>query len=125
MLFFAVLFGLALAKFGESGPPVVLEFIDHLSHIFFTIIGWIMRLAPLGALGAMAYIVGQYGIGSLSSYGKLIAACYAAALLFIGVLAVVARLFAGSTSGGSSSTSRTNCSWLSAPPPPRWYCRAS
>ncbi len=95
VLFFAVLFGLALAKFGESGPPVVLEFIDHLSHIFFTIIGWIMRLAPLGALGAMAYIVGQYGIGSLGSYGKLIAACYAAALLFIGVLAVIARIFAG------------------------------
>ena len=43
VLFFAVLFGLALAKFGEKGPPIILDFIDHVSHIFFTIIGWIMR----------------------------------------------------------------------------------
>ena len=95
VLFFAVLFGLALAKLGESRPPVILEFVDHMSHIFFTIIGWIMRLAPLGAFGAMAYIVGQYGIGSLSSYGKLIAACYLAAVLFILVLALIAWVFAG------------------------------
>jgi aerobic C4-dicarboxylate transport protein len=95
VLFFAVLFGLALAKFGESGPPVILEFVDHLSHIFFTVIGWVMRLAPLGAFGAMAYIIGQYGIGSLASYGKLIAACYLAAVLFILILAVIARVFAG------------------------------
>jgi aerobic C4-dicarboxylate transport protein len=95
VLFFAVLFGLALAKLGEKGPPVILEFVDHMSHIFFTIIGWIMRLAPLGAFGAMAYIIGQYGIGSLASYGKLIGACYAAALLFILILAVIAQLFAG------------------------------
>ncbi|AWT55343.1 C4-dicarboxylate transporter DctA [Mycolicibacterium smegmatis] len=95
VLFFAVLFGLGLAKFGEHGPPVVLEFIDHLSHIFFTVIGWIMRLAPLGAFGAMAYIIGQYGIGSLGSYAKLIAACYVAAALFIVILAVVTKVFAG------------------------------
>ncbi|MEN4474903.1 C4-dicarboxylate transporter DctA [Mycolicibacterium cosmeticum] len=95
VLFFAVLFGLALAKFGESGPPVILEFVDHLSHIFFTVIGWVMRLAPLGAFGAMAYIIGQYGIGSLASYGKLIAACYLAAVLFILILALIVRVFAG------------------------------
>ncbi|MEE6165462.1 MULTISPECIES: C4-dicarboxylate transporter DctA [unclassified Mycolicibacterium] len=95
VLFFAVLFGLALAKFGESGPPVILEFVDHMSHIFFTIIGWVMRLAPLGAFGAMAYIIGQYGIASLASYGKLIAACYLAAVLFIVILAVIAKVFAG------------------------------
>ncbi|MGO4615437.1 C4-dicarboxylate transporter DctA [Nocardia sp. 2YAB30] len=95
VLFFAVLFGLALAKFGEHGPPVILEAVDHIGRIFFTIIGWIMRLAPLGAFGAMAYIVGQYGLSSLGSYGKLIACCYGAALLFLLVLAVVARMFAG------------------------------
>jgi aerobic C4-dicarboxylate transport protein len=95
VLFFAVLFGLALAKLGEKGPPVVLEFVDHMSHAFFTIIGWIMRLAPLGAFGAMAYIIGQYGIGSLASYGKLIGACYFAAVLFILVLGVIAHVFAG------------------------------
>ncbi|MBI3212968.1 MAG: C4-dicarboxylate transporter DctA [Mycobacterium sp.] len=95
VLFFAVLFGLALAKFGEKGPPVILEFVDHMSHIFFTIIGWIMRLAPLGAFGAMAYIIGQYGLASLGSYATLIAACYLAAALFILVLAVIAKVFAG------------------------------
>ncbi len=71
------------------------ELVDRLSHLFFTIIGWIMRLAPLGALGAMAYIVGQYGIASLGSYGKLIAACYLAAVLFILILAAIVRYFAG------------------------------
>ena len=95
VLFFAVLFGLALAKFGESGPPLIFDLVDHLSHIFFTVIGWVMRLAPLGAFGAMAYIIGQYGIGSLASYGKLIAACYLAALLFILILAVIVKVFAG------------------------------
>ena len=95
VLFFAVLFGLALAKLGEKGPPVVLEFVDQMSRIFFTIIGWVMRLAPLGAFGAMAYIIGQYGIGSLASYGKLIGACYLAAALFILILAGIARIFAG------------------------------
>ncbi|SIS07349.1 C4-dicarboxylate transporter DctA [Williamsia sterculiae] len=95
VLFFAVLFGLALAKLGEKGPPVVLELVDHLSNIFFTIIGWIMRLAPLGAFGAMAYIIGQYGIGSLASYGKLIGACYLAAVLFILILGAVAWFLAG------------------------------
>jgi aerobic C4-dicarboxylate transport protein len=95
VLFFAVLFGLALAKLGERGAPVLLESIDHLSNAFFTIIGWVMRLAPIGAFGAMAFIVGQYGVATLASYGKLIAACYLAAFLFILILAVVARLFAG------------------------------
>jgi len=95
VLFFAVLFGLALAKLGERGAPVLLESIDHLSNAFFTIIGWVMRLAPIGAFGAMAFIVGQYGVATLSSYGKLIASCYLAAFLFILILAVVAKVFAG------------------------------
>jgi aerobic C4-dicarboxylate transport protein len=95
VLFFAVLFGLALAKFGEHGPPVVFEMIEHLSSIFFTIIGWIMRLAPLAAFGAMAYIIGQYGISSLGSYAKLIAACYLGAALFILILAAICRFVAG------------------------------
>lgn len=95
VLFFAVLFGLALAKFGEHGPPVIFEFIEHLSSIFFTIIGWIMKLAPLGAFGAMAYIIGQYGISSLGSYAKLIAACYLAAAMFILILGAIASFLVG------------------------------
>ncbi|MFZ2242073.1 MAG: C4-dicarboxylate transporter DctA [Gordonia amarae] len=94
VLFFAVLFGLALAKIG-SKAQVVVSLIDQASELFFTIIGWIMRLAPIGAFGAMAYIVGQYGLSSLASYGKLIACCYLAAVLFILVLGVIAWFFAG------------------------------
>ncbi|MGV9824141.1 C4-dicarboxylate transporter DctA [Gordonia sp. NPDC003429] len=95
VLFFAVLFGLALAKLGEKGPPIILEFIDQSSHIFFTMIGWIMKLAPVGAFGAMAFVVGQYGLSSLASYGRLIGCCYLAAILFILVLAAIVRIFAG------------------------------
>jgi aerobic C4-dicarboxylate transport protein len=95
VLFLAVLFGLALAKLGEQRPPAILEFVDHISGLFFTIIGWVMRLAPLSVFGAMAYIIGQYGLGSLASYAKLIAACYLAAVLFILILATIAWFFAG------------------------------
>ena len=95
VLFFAVLFGLALAKFGEHGPPVVFEMIEHLSSLLFTIIGWIMKLAPLAAFGAMAYIIGQYGIASLGSYAKLIGACYLGAALFILVLGAIVWFLAG------------------------------
>lgn len=95
VLFVAVFFGVALAKFGENGPPVILEGIDHVSRIFFIMIGWIMKLSPLGAFGAMSYIVGQYGLKSLGSYGKLIGCCYLAAVLFLFVLAAIARVFAG------------------------------
>ncbi len=94
VLFFAVFFGLALSKLGSS-VPVVVSLVDQTSHVFFTIIGWIMKAAPIGAFGAMAYIVGQYGLSSLASYGKLIACCYVAAALFILVLAAIARIFAG------------------------------
>jgi aerobic C4-dicarboxylate transport protein len=48
VLFFAVLFGLALAKLGEHGPPVVFRVVEQTSHAFFTIVGWVMKLAPLG-----------------------------------------------------------------------------
>ncbi len=94
VLFFAVLFGLAMAKFAARSRTLY-TVIDQTSHIFFAIIGWIMKLAPLGAFGAMAYIIGQYGIGSLASYGKLIACCYLAAVLFILILGVIVRVFAG------------------------------
>lgn len=96
VLFFAVFFGLALAKLRETTvEPIVSRIIDQLSQIFFTIIGWIMKAAPLAAFGAMAYIIGQYGLASLGSYAKLIACCYLAALLFIAILGVIVKVFAG------------------------------
>lgn len=85
VLLFSILFGLALARFGEKARPLV-DIIDQLSHVLFNIIGIIMRAAPVGAFGAMAFTVGQYGIGSLVSLGKLMACVYVTCLLFVFVV---------------------------------------
>lgn len=96
VLLFSVLFGVALAAFAEhSGPSLVLKMLDELTQIIFRVVGYVMKLAPLGAFGAMAFIVGQYGLSSLSAFGMLIAACYAAAILFCLVLVVIAKVGAG------------------------------
>lgn len=97
VLFLAVFFGLALTKFRETnaGAESVLTAVRTLSGILFVMIAWIMRWAPLATFAAMAYIIGEYGLSSLASFAKLIAACYGAGLLFIGVLAVIARVYLG------------------------------
>ncbi|MGH3950660.1 MAG: C4-dicarboxylate transporter DctA [Pseudonocardiaceae bacterium] len=95
VLFFAVFFGIALAVIGNKKAPIVFEFVDQMQQVIFKIMGWIMRVAPLGAFGAMAFIIGQYGISTLGTYAKLIGACYAAAVLFTLILAVVARVYVG------------------------------
>jgi aerobic C4-dicarboxylate transport protein len=82
VLFFSVLFGLALLHFGEKGRMLV-GLIDEFSHALFAVVGMIMRVAPIGAFGAMAFTIGQYGIGTLFSLGKLMACFYATCLLFV------------------------------------------
>jgi aerobic C4-dicarboxylate transport protein len=82
VLLFSVLFGVALAMVKDAGKPV-LDFIDGTSHVLFRIVGMVMRLAPIGAFGAMAFTVGKYGVGSLLSLGKLMACFYATSLLFV------------------------------------------
>jgi len=92
VLLFAVLFGFALHRFGGRGTPVF-DFIEKFSHVLFTIVGFIMKLAPLGAFGAMAFTIGKYGLGSLLQLGQLMATFYATCLIFIFVvLGVIARL---------------------------------
>jgi aerobic C4-dicarboxylate transport protein len=92
VLLFSVLFGFALHALGGRGS-VVLGLVESFSRVLFGIVAIIMRLAPIGAFGAMAFAIGRYGIGTLVSLGKLMACFYATCLLFIfGVLAVVARL---------------------------------
>jgi aerobic C4-dicarboxylate transport protein len=92
VLLFAVLFGFALQRLGARGSPM-LNFIDALSQVLFGIVGVVMKLAPLGAFGAMAFTVGKYGFGSLLSLGKLMTCFYITCLLFIfGALGLVARL---------------------------------
>lgn len=91
VLFFSILFGVALSRFGPKGRPI-LAFIDRISHIFFEIIRIIMYVAPVGAFGAMAFTVGKYGIGSLFSLGKLMACVYITCILFVViVLGSIAR----------------------------------
>jgi aerobic C4-dicarboxylate transport protein len=82
VLFFSVLFGVALAAMRAAGKPV-LDFVDGLSHVLFRIVGIVMRVAPLGAFGAMAFTIGKFGIGTLLSMGKLIACFYATSLTFV------------------------------------------
>ena len=70
VLLIAVLFGFALHRFGGRGT-MVFDMIEKTSHVLFTIVGYIMKLAPIGAFGAMAFTIGKYGLGSLFSLGKL------------------------------------------------------
>ncbi len=92
VLLFSVLFGFALHKFGGRGT-MVFDFIEKFSHVLFDIVGIIMKVAPIGAFGAMAFTIGKYGVGSLFSLGKLMGSFYLTCLLFIFVvLGTVARL---------------------------------
>ena len=85
VLLFSVFFGLALLGFGEKGKGLI-SFLDQLGHVLFAIIGMIMRFAPIGAFGAMAFTIGEYGIGTLFSLGKLMAGVYLTCLLFVFVV---------------------------------------
>jgi aerobic C4-dicarboxylate transport protein len=92
VLLVSLLFGFALHKLGGRSS-LVFEFIEKLSHVLFVIVGFIMRVAPLGAFGAMAFTIGNYGIVSLLSLGKLMATFYLTCLLFITfVLGLIAQL---------------------------------
>jgi aerobic C4-dicarboxylate transport protein len=94
VLFFAVLFAFALSLMGEHAKPVT-AFIDIVSHALFGIVGMIMKVAPIGAFGAMAFTIGKYGIGTLLSLGKLMLGFYATCLIFIFVVLGTVAYFAG------------------------------
>lgn len=92
ILLFALLFGFALHMTGERGR-VVFDFVESVSQVLFRIIGMIMRLAPIGAFGAMAFTIGSYGIGKLRELAWLMICFYATCVLFIFVvLGAVTRL---------------------------------
>ena len=92
VLLVAVLFGFALHKFGGRGT-LVFDFIEKISHVLFSVVGTIMKVAPIGAFGAMAFTIGKYGVGSLLSLGKLMGTFYLTCLLFIFVvLGIITRL---------------------------------
>lgn len=85
VLFVAVLFGLAVASVGEKGKPVT-EFLNHLTTPVFKLVGMLMKFAPVGAFGAMAFTIGAYGISSIGNLMLLIATFYITSLLFILVI---------------------------------------
>ncbi|MFO1210392.1 MAG: C4-dicarboxylate transporter DctA [Amaricoccus sp.] len=92
VLILAVFFGSALSLVGERGKPVA-EMIERVTEVLFRIIGFIVRLAPLGVFGAIAYTVGKYGVGSLQQLGMLVVLYYASVLFFIfGILGLIMRL---------------------------------
>jgi len=92
VLFVAILFGFALHLVGERGR-ILRTVIDEFSHVLFRIVGIIMRVAPIGAFGAMAFTIGKYGLGTLRQLATLMVCFYATCLIFIFVvLGIVARL---------------------------------
>jgi aerobic C4-dicarboxylate transport protein len=94
VLLFAVLFGCALTMLGERGAPVH-ALIDTLSNVLFKIMGILIKLAPLGVLGAISFTVGQYGIGSLKQLGMLVLLFYVAVIFFVFVVLGLVMRFSG------------------------------
>ena len=92
VLLFSVLFGFALHAFGGRGT-LVFDLVEKTSHVLFRIVGFIMKLAPIGAFGAMAFTIGKYGVGSLLSLGKLMGTFYLTCGVFVFVvLGLIARV---------------------------------
>lgn len=92
VLFVAILSGFALHLAGEVARPLY-DLVHQVSQVLFRIVGMIMKVAPIGAFGAMAFTIGKYGVGALAQLGGLMLCFYATCLLFIfGVLGIVARL---------------------------------
>ena len=94
VLLFAVLFGCALTMLGERAKPLTV-LVDTMSLALFKIMGIIIKLAPLGVLGAIDFTVGQYGIGSLKQLGMLVALFYIAVLFFVFVVLGAVMRFSG------------------------------
>lgn len=91
IIFFSVLLGIAMARFREKTAPLF-KVIDAALHALFAMVEMVMLAAPLGAFGAMAFTVGRYGIGSLTSLVELVVAVYGTCALFVFlVLGAIAR----------------------------------
>jgi aerobic C4-dicarboxylate transport protein len=85
VVFFGVLFGAALASIGERGRPLT-DVLERLSQVFFKIVAIVMKVAPIGAFGAMAFTIGTFGLKSLLPLGRLMLDVYVTMALFIFVV---------------------------------------
>jgi len=93
VVFFAVLFGVALPAIGDKSKMII-DFCDRLSHVFFRIVHLVMRVAPIGAFGGMAYTIGNYGISALFPLGKLMLSVYLTMFFFVFlVLGLICRIY--------------------------------
>ncbi|MFC9945681.1 cation:dicarboxylate symporter family transporter [Streptomyces pratensis] len=95
VLVLACLVGAALLHLGQTKVPAILPAIEQAQEVVFAVVGFVMKLAPLAVFGATAHLVGEYGLGALSTYGKLIGVCYAVALVFLALLGVALKAFTG------------------------------
>ncbi|MFD7920778.1 cation:dicarboxylate symporter family transporter [Streptomyces sp. NPDC059740] len=95
VLVLACLVGVALLHLGRQRVPQILPLVEQGQEVVFTVVGYIMKLAPLAVLGATAHLVAQYGLGAMSTYGKLIAVCYGVALVFVVLLGCALRAVTG------------------------------
>ena len=92
VLLFSILFGIALSLMGQRAGNII-KLIDEVSHGLFQVVGIIMKAAPVGAFGAIAFTIGQYGLASLIPLAKLMGSFYLTCLLFIFVvLGVITRI---------------------------------
>ena len=94
VLLIAMMFGFALHKLGDTGK-LVFDLNDKIAKIFFGIVGIVMKVAPIGAFGAMAFTIGKFGLGSLVSLGKLMGTFYLTCLLFVFVVLGLIAKFHG------------------------------
>ncbi|MGV3489651.1 MAG: dicarboxylate/amino acid:cation symporter [Tuberibacillus sp.] len=85
VVFFAILFGFALAALGKTGEPVI-DLFDKIAQVFYKIINMIMKVAPIGAFGAIAFTIGNYGVSSLIPLAKLMVSVYATMIIFVFVI---------------------------------------
>ena len=83
IVFFAVMFGCALAAIGEERGGLLVRVLEELSHVIFRIVAIVMKVAPIGAFGAMAYTIGTFGVKSLLPLGRLMLDVYLTMALFI------------------------------------------
>ena len=85
IILFSVLFAIALTRLGEKVAPLV-NILDLFLHGMFGVVKIVMYVAPIGAFGAIAFTIGRYGIGTLASFGQLMAAVYITCILFVGIV---------------------------------------
>ncbi|MFZ2997987.1 dicarboxylate/amino acid:cation symporter [Sphingobium sp.] len=89
VLFVAILFGIALTMIGDRAAPLMVV-LESASHAVFKLVSLLMKVAPIGAFGAMAFTIGEYGVGTLANLAGLVATFYLTSLLFVlGVLGAV------------------------------------